>query len=130
MRPTLLLPSFFALLPLATANFDVYYVLSIFNCGFGQCPVIRDVFYIFDSDPDCAEVTKNPGWGSEDDVSGNKVGVRCKGRGCWDAADPSGVDLMEMHFTNNPIFHWSKSPHTFALYFEICVLRKWRMGGK
>jgi hypothetical protein len=40
-------------------------------------------------------------------VSANKIGVRC--RGSCNYWEPAGdIDQLEMHFRNNPLYHWSE----------------------
>ncbi|KAF2440891.1 hypothetical protein P171DRAFT_475406 [Karstenula rhodostoma CBS 690.94] len=41
------------------------------------------------------------------DVSGNKLGVRCNGDGCINDHSTDNLDLIEMHWTNIPLFHWT-----------------------
>jgi hypothetical protein len=123
MKSPLFLSALLASLPFAQANFDIYYELNVFNIWPGG-PYIGDYFRIFDTDPDCAAVGKSVAFSSSGDVSGNKIGVHCSGGGCWDRAPPDGIDKMEMHFTNDPLFHWSMScpPLTHAFYFTIVFL--------
>ena len=42
------------------------------------------------------------------DVSGHKLGVRCVSIGCVGNNDPASIPVLEMHFSNNPLYHWSK----------------------
>jgi hypothetical protein len=120
MKSPVFLSALFASIHVAKANFDVYYELNVFNVWPGG-PYIGDYFRIFDADPDCAAVGKSVAYSASNDVSGNKIGVHCSGGGCWDRAPPEGVDKMEMHFTNNPLFHWSKSMHSLPLALFVLL---------
>lgn len=42
-----------------------------------------------------------------DDVSGNKLGMRCEG-GCYLDNDPETIETLEMNFIEDDA-HWSKS---------------------
>ncbi|KAF5011161.1 hypothetical protein FDECE_2725 [Fusarium decemcellulare] len=48
-----------------------------------------------------------PNWLWKSDVSGKKLGVRCKGKGCGLNEDAHGIRELEMHFSNNPLYHWT-----------------------
>ncbi|KAG8667795.1 hypothetical protein FPOAC2_12994 [Fusarium poae] len=54
-----------------------------------------------------AEMKKSMRWAEKSDVSGRKVGVRCKGSGCGYMGPVSNIEQLEMHFTNNPLYHWT-----------------------
>ncbi|KAJ4344820.1 uncharacterized protein N0V89_012564 [Didymosphaeria variabile] len=41
------------------------------------------------------------------DVSGNKLGIRCRGDGCIHDHSTDNIELVEMHWTNKPLFHWT-----------------------
>ncbi|KAK3898269.1 hypothetical protein C8A05DRAFT_38144 [Staphylotrichum tortipilum] len=79
----------------AQANFDIY--LGSFALSGNPSQEKR---FIFDQDPTCNDPATT-------DVSGSKTGVCCGGGGCWGGSDPTGIDELEMHFTNNPLFHWT-----------------------
>lgn len=90
------------------ANFDLY--SGFYNNGPGsiQNPT-QGVWYIFDSDPSCNDVLHTQLYERTNDVSGTKLGVRCVGAGCLGDPSPTEIEVIEMHFSNNPLFHWSKS---------------------
>lgn len=93
-----------ALLPQAQANFDVYRVEAISPRG-----GVSVYWQAFEAEGSC-ELTGTFSyiWSGRNDVSGTKKGVRCKGSGC--AAQTSILDIehLEMHWSNNPLYHWSK----------------------
>lgn len=72
---------------------------TAFGCG-------NDEWHLVQTDNDfyCSRPTRTYG---ASDVSGNKLGVRCKGN-CDLNAHPDGIDELEMHFGNNPKTHWSR----------------------
>ncbi|KAK7184819.1 hypothetical protein DPSP01_002208 [Paraphaeosphaeria sporulosa] len=41
------------------------------------------------------------------DVSGRNVGVRCRGDGCISDHSTDNIDLIEMHWSNTPLYHWT-----------------------
>ncbi|KAL1595911.1 hypothetical protein SLS60_009601 [Paraconiothyrium brasiliense] len=45
--------------------------------------------------------------GDSGDVSGNKLGIRCRGEGCESDHSSDSIELLEMHWTNVPLFHWT-----------------------
>jgi hypothetical protein len=89
------LVSLAVLVPTATAKFDVYWSTGGGVGGsFGRwVPHAKE--------PTCNEAKNAKTWGDSDDVSGNKIGVRCKGKCGADGA----IDEMEMHFNKNA--HWT-----------------------
>jgi hypothetical protein len=98
-----------ALLPAATANFDVYAVHT-YEYGSGQGQYNWYGYSIFQNDPRKDDVNKARGWNRLDDVSGGHTGIRCKdnGSGCGVQNNPDGVQQMEMNFGTNPVWHWSE----------------------
>ena len=98
------LPIVAAIVGLASADFDLY---------IGQdnaIPGIQiDTFWVFNNEPDCNQVNSWEYHDGRDDVSGDKRGVRCEGKGCKNN-NPLEIDLIEMHFSNNPLLHFSKPP--------------------
>lgn len=91
---------------LAVADFDLY---SGQNLALGEGNN-ADVWFTLNAEPDCTTA-----WNAEyhfdtDDVSGRKLGIRCEGDGCQGTNDPAGIDVLEMHFTNEPYLHFSKTP--------------------
>ncbi|GKT86033.1 hypothetical protein Ct61P_03883 [Colletotrichum tofieldiae] len=92
-----------ALLPQAKANFDVYRVEAISPRG-----GVSVYWQAFEAEGSCAKTgTFSQIWISRDDVSGSKKGVRCKGSGCAAQAPIRDIEQLEMHFSNNPLYHWT-----------------------
>jgi hypothetical protein len=89
-----------------TANFDLFSGYYAYIAG--EFSHERPMWQVFASDPDCNTVYNTPNYRDLQDVSGTKIGVRCEGYGCSSSADPSTIDTLEMHFDNNPLWHWSK----------------------
>ncbi|KAF2635907.1 hypothetical protein P280DRAFT_484274 [Massarina eburnea CBS 473.64] len=85
------------------ANFDIYiiYLRSPYISG------ILTRYAIFAVDPDCDDVRAAHEYMSRNDVSGTKFGVRCEGNGCEGNHNPGDVKVMEMHFSNHPLYHWT-----------------------
>ncbi|KAL2024989.1 hypothetical protein VTK56DRAFT_3688 [Thermocarpiscus australiensis] len=83
----------------AKANFDLYAANEPYQN--------INLWTIFDTDPDCGTVWSSPVYYPSDDVSGDKTGVRCEGTGCQMYQDPVSIDVVEMHFSNNPLYHWT-----------------------
>ncbi|KAI9166296.1 hypothetical protein HJFPF1_02395 [Paramyrothecium foliicola] len=90
-----------ALAPQAYANFDIYN--SQENNAAGEQ---TDGWTIFNTDPSCGDVNNAQFYFDKEDVSGTKIGVRCSGNGCWNN-QPDQINQLEMHFSNNPLFHWT-----------------------
>ncbi|KAF2827505.1 hypothetical protein CC86DRAFT_381509 [Ophiobolus disseminans] len=98
MKPSALLP-LFALTQVSLADFFLFRVKAGNDYGYK----ISDV-----PNPGCKMPGQNiPWYPAKNDVSGGKLGVRCNGDGCSESNDPSGIDEMEMHFSNNPPWHWT-----------------------
>jgi hypothetical protein len=89
------------LLGLGTANFDLY-IGDDNAVGAEPYPM----WQIFEADPDCRDVYNTEMNPDLDDVSGDKRGVRCEGRGCH-RNEVNNIDVFEMHFSNKPLFHFS-----------------------
>ncbi|KAF4461167.1 hypothetical protein FALBO_12046 [Fusarium albosuccineum] len=102
MKFTLSLILFAALVSRATADFDVYMELKTEFWLVSQ-------FAIWQEPPtDCVrQIWPAPSWPWLNDVSGNKKGVRCKGDGCDFNGDAHNIEQLEMHFSNNPLYHWT-----------------------
>ena len=89
------------------ANFDIY-------VGWGNTiawtkfenPSFTDAWWIFDGEPDCNMAWRVQSFPDSDDVSGGKLGIRCEGT-CGIHDSPWGISVLEMHFRNNPLLHWS-----------------------
>lgn len=93
----------------ASAMFDVYFVRHDFHHGAVQGFQVLDP-----SQNSCPDAKTTRLFDDMQDVSGNKIGIRCEGSGCRryrgddSAYDPSNIDIMEMHLSNTPGLHWSK----------------------
>lgn len=87
------------LLPAAQANFDIYRVVRARPLAQGGTDVI---WQAFDLPPGCDRALNSGFWPDSWDVSGDKLGVRCKGSGCSAQAPADDIDQLEMHFQNNP----------------------------
>ncbi|KAM0325156.1 hypothetical protein ACHAQA_007695 [Verticillium albo-atrum] len=88
------------LLPVATANFDIY-AAGVNGNGIGG-----DAwgFQVYDTPPGCSDV-HDWIWAKRDDVSSAR-GIRCKGE-CGSSTSgmvPSNVDELEMNFGD---YHWT-----------------------
>jgi hypothetical protein len=99
------------------ANFNIYIQLSEewFDGGDGAGWLAKTQFKVFqdDSSPhDAKEVfEETKTWARKSDVSGGKLGVRCKGKGCVSGtnADIEDIEELEMNFKGDPpSMHWSK----------------------
>lgn len=113
MKLSLLISSLcLGLLPLVSANFDLYYHRSSFPHSTGI--LNYDGWQIFTSDPSCKQVKSYKVFLNKSDVS-SKIGIRCKGRGCKIDGKPEDMTEVEMHFRDKPLYHFSKSFH-FMLY--------------
>ncbi|KAK4174568.1 hypothetical protein QBC36DRAFT_191968 [Triangularia setosa] len=101
---------------LAEANFDLFLGAQTFP---GDGGIHRfQTWSIFPSDPSCNDVWNGPYYLGQEDVSGSKVGVRCEGKGCNGGA-ASDIDIVEMHFTNSPLYHWTiykNRGHPYKMY--------------
>lgn len=102
MRSFLLTIAFWAgVLPWVTANFDVYRVT---HSGL----VTRTFWQVFEAQAGCDEAWNTDVNADTTDVSVNKLGFRCKGNGCGEKPPAGNIDELEMHFSNNPLYHWSR----------------------
>lgn len=109
-----------ALLPAgALANFDLY--SSVQTDIFGAAGA-QQMWHIFEAEPDCNNVDHDGSWWyTSDDVSGEKTGVRCEGRGCNSnqEGESGDIDILEMNFHGtDPVYHFSKCsfyPHATAV---------------
>ncbi|KAK0653306.1 hypothetical protein QBC41DRAFT_369366 [Cercophora samala] len=93
---------------LAYADFDLYdgYVKG------WQDDFPTSTWFVFASPPNCDDVFSSltQSYAEMDDVSGDHTGVRCEGAGCGSpdrSSDPYNVDVLEMHFANNPLWHFT-----------------------
>ncbi|KAM7194639.1 hypothetical protein V8F20_007831 [Naviculisporaceae sp. PSN 640] len=105
MRPTTLLQTVF--IGRATADFWIY-----FNARtIGDSSSI-DTFQVWDSKPNCDDVWGHMEFWRKDDVSSDKLGVRCVSYdndfGCEFHGDPEKIDIMEVNFSwRDPVYHWT-----------------------
>nr|XP_036587733.1 uncharacterized protein CTRU02_02649 [Colletotrichum truncatum]KAF6798675.1 hypothetical protein CTRU02_02649 [Colletotrichum truncatum] len=88
------------------ANFDVYRV------EFRNARGTDIGWQFFEQHSNCDEALDAWSFPQSDDVSGNKIGVRCKGSGCGERPPPGDIEQLEMHFSNNPLWHFSLSTKT------------------
>jgi hypothetical protein len=103
MKPLVILATLLTSLHLSKADFYVWAV-DIQDFWGGQ----SEGYAVYAGDPSCADVGRVGSWNKQSDVSGRKTGVRCNGN-CGLGEDPDGITQFEMHWTNNPLFHWSES---------------------
>lgn len=101
------------LLKAANANFDVYRGGISDNYGFPN----DDAWMFYNNPPDCDHV-KDWIWRGEDDVSGKKYGVRCKGKDCGPSAGEDDIQLLEFNFLDG--YHWSKASYSC---YEVSGIR-------
>jgi hypothetical protein len=98
------------------ADFDLYsgygYVGTGVVIGLGgqpEAPYFAHNWHVFGGEPDCKDAWRAKTFPDTDDVSGEKIGVRCQPfSACWGNGDPAGIDVLEMHFLNDPFLHFSK----------------------
>jgi hypothetical protein len=90
------------------ANFDLYAGYVTIYGGSNQQPHYAEKWFAFNGEPSCNDAWAAKSYSLSDDVSGDKTGVRCVGHGCFGNTDPAGIRIVEMHFSNNPRYHWSK----------------------
>lgn len=95
--------AFAALLKVSKADFDIYWS----KVGGNGISPNMDSWNIVDSDADCDALGDATMWRGSDDVSGDKWGVRCKGK-CATDADPEDIKEIELNL-NYDDHHWSKS---------------------
>ncbi|KAK5651455.1 hypothetical protein OQA88_12462 [Cercophora sp. LCS_1] len=104
-----------AIASLASANFDLYVAqdagLGAGNQFFG--------WTIHPAEPDCNRVLNHAEfYHDQDDLSGRTIGVRCEGQGCH-RNQPENVNVLEMHFSNKPLYHWTiykDRGHPYKMY--------------
>jgi hypothetical protein len=91
------------------ANFDIYsgWVNQAAVYPKYSDPYYQDLWFVFDGEPDCDMAWRVPTYHDVEDVSGTKLGVRCEGSGCSGFGNPAQVSVVEMHFRNDPLLHWS-----------------------
>jgi hypothetical protein len=102
-----------ALLPRVAADFNIYRVE--WNGPWKSAVV----WQVFDGEPNCDEAFRTPVFADSQDVSGSKMGVRCAGSGCAAFPSPEEIDQLEMHFSNDPLYHWSKC--------TTCLAGSWKL---
>lgn len=86
---------------IAFANFDLYRVNQFYPEGDVQA------YQIFQDRPACEEVQATEVYKRVNDASVRRIGVVCEG-GCAQEDAPRDFRRIEMHFANNPLYHWSK----------------------
>lgn len=106
------------------ADFDMYHGKWMV---LGEFEVDRDIWQIFQTDPNCDQAWNTAVTDDSYDVSGNKLGVRCVGSGCDGSNDPWDIDLVEMHYSNNPLYHWSMYCLAFPYFFQLQISTNERM---
>ncbi|KAF1965797.1 hypothetical protein BU23DRAFT_560828 [Bimuria novae-zelandiae CBS 107.79] len=91
---------------LVSGSFDIYYLKRNTKGSPTEGWQVLDA-----SQKSCPDLHTTRLFPKRRDVSGNKIGVRCDGKGCWSGAagggDPSDIDILEMHFSNTPQLHWT-----------------------
>lgn len=94
------------LVSLCAADFDLYRLADITG---GR---ITTGWQVFEAGivPTCEQVGNATFFRSRDDVS-SRIGVRCTGV-CFLAEPGESIEVLEMNFRNDSIYHWS----------EFCVL--------
>ncbi|KAK4096695.1 hypothetical protein N658DRAFT_489752 [Parathielavia hyrcaniae] len=88
------------------ANFDLYSGWVNIIGGSGQHHY-SEHWTVFGSEPNCDQAWGAKTYGDTDDVSGDKTGVRCRTNGCHGQTNPHNIEVLEMHFSNNPLYHWT-----------------------
>ena len=93
------------LIQLAAADFSIYRIDP-------PGPGSNGPWKIFNNDATCGELDNRISWNSKSDVSGKKLGLRCKGTACdyHVTGNPRDWEELEMHFSNKPLWHLSKFP--------------------
>ncbi|KAK3897147.1 hypothetical protein C8A05DRAFT_20024 [Staphylotrichum tortipilum] len=91
------------------ANFDLYRGWVNEPTLNSLPPYHQELWWVFDGEPDCDMAWRVQPFHVRDDVSGDKLGIRCLGSSGCDAnyGDPAGVSVLEMHFRNDPLLHWT-----------------------
>lgn len=94
---------------LAAADFSIYR-LDVLGPG------SNGPWKLFNNDATCGELQDRVAWGASKDVSGKRLGLRCKGTACdyHVTGNPRDWQELEMHFTNHPLRHFSKSSLEFC----------------
>ncbi|KAK4215931.1 family 71 glycoside hydrolase [Rhypophila decipiens] len=72
-------------------------------------PLYGDKWFVFPAQPDCDDVYASVYRPELDDVSKDWIGVRCEapyGK-CSGGSDPRLIEILEMHFSNEPLYHWT-----------------------
>jgi hypothetical protein len=107
MRSTLSLIAFaaFSPLPAVHANFDIYYMEL--SRPYAQGGDLTG-YQLFEAEPSCEEAgDENRSYQKDlSDVSGDKFGFRCAGKGCGKGGIPEDIDILEMNM--NSVHHYSE----------------------
>jgi hypothetical protein len=90
-----LLAALVALVPFASANFDLYRVHGQADTVGSPWGVQINGYMVFNEDPKCPDIKPEQFWWERPDVSGDKLGVRCKGKKC-DVDDVSDVMMASL----------------------------------
>ncbi|KAL1605244.1 hypothetical protein SLS60_004788 [Paraconiothyrium brasiliense] len=94
------------ILPFTTANFDLYHIHGVKAEGSWPGSEING-WQLQNDNPSCEQVDQYAVWRDSGDLSHGRLGIRCEGKcGYGDAPWPD-VKLIEMHFTNNPLYHFT-----------------------
>lgn len=84
------------------ANFDIYQ-----EGGYG----VRTEWKIFNDMPNCDNIYETHSFEAMGDVSGDKRGFRCEGKGCLPTnfGSPDEIEVLEMNFGthNGNLYHFS-----------------------
>ncbi|KAF2441173.1 hypothetical protein P171DRAFT_488740 [Karstenula rhodostoma CBS 690.94] len=97
-----------ALVSFASANFDLYRIHGQRDTPGSPWGTQPNGYMVFNNDPQCGDVQKDSQfWWARSDVSGNKLGVRCKGKCEVDDWPWPEVEEVEMHFCNDPLYHFT-----------------------
>ncbi|KAF9730330.1 hypothetical protein PMIN06_011461 [Paraphaeosphaeria minitans] len=100
---------------LVAADFDIYLVMRQPPARPPWTVGIINWQFLDPNQNSCPDPAHTRLFNSHDDVSGNKIGVRCDSwgqrehNGCYagDDNDPANIDAMEMHLSDTPKFHYT-----------------------
>ncbi|KAL1595731.1 hypothetical protein SLS60_009420 [Paraconiothyrium brasiliense] len=104
-----------ALIHFATANFDLYRIHGQQDTSGSPWGTQPNGYMVFNNDPTCDDIPDpDQFWWERNDVSGDKIsgdkiGVRCKGKsGCGVDEWPwPEIEEVEMHFCTSPDHHYT-----------------------
>jgi|SRR5687768_18531397 hypothetical protein len=90
-------------IPGIMANFDLYRV------EFTYIDKPSKVYWqAFEAEGNCETSVITASFEERGDTSGDKIGVRCDGHGCKQFAPIHEITQLEMHFSDDPLYHYSK----------------------